>query len=481
MTSGSPQPSDSELVLGLVAPAGTNLDSVEADLRSILAGFGYRTETVRLSELALQLTGAPRSFPSEYQRLSACMDAGNRVRCQADGEALALAAAADISDRRVKVSDNPEPKRRTAHIIRSLTHPDEVLRLRRLYGPGFFAIGIVAAEADRRRYLESIKNCTAPEATEILRRDEDEGGRGQRTRATFHLADAFVRVGQKCDLDRIVGLIFGQPFTTPRLDEHSMFLAFAAAARSGDLSRQVGAVITSAEGDVLATGANDVPKPSGGLYWPGAEDRRDHALGYDSNERQREQIMHDILDKLSPLMDGEKWRAAALEKLQKAALMDITEYGRAVHAEMDALLSCGRSGRSARGGVLYSTTFPCHNCAKHIVAAGITRVVYVEPYPKSKAAEFYADSIEVAPTHADGRRVVFEPFEGVGPRRFFDLFSVALSSGYPLKRKSEGGRIREDWKPETAEVRVPLPASTYLVGETAAMRELASRLKGSKS
>ncbi|MDN3612645.1 hypothetical protein QWZ16_23945 [Vibrio ostreicida] len=26
--------------------------------------------------------------------------------------------------------------------------------------------------------------------------------------------------------------------------------------------------------------------------------------------------------------------------------------------------------------------FPCHNCAKHIVASGIKRVVYVEPYPK---------------------------------------------------------------------------------------------------
>ena len=60
-----------------------------------------------------------------------------------------------------------------------------------------------------------------------------------------------------------------------------------------------------------------------------------------------------------------------------------------VHAEMEALLSCARSGVSPVGGTLYSTTFPCHNCAKHIVAAGLRRVVYVEPYPKSRAVEFF--------------------------------------------------------------------------------------------
>jgi deoxycytidylate deaminase len=43
--------------------------------------------------------------------------------------------------------------------------------------------------------------------------------------------------------------------------------------------------------------------------------------------------------------------------------------------------------------VLFSTTFPCHMCARHIVSAGIKRVVFLEPYPKSYAEELYADSI----------------------------------------------------------------------------------------
>ena len=63
---------------------------------------------------------------------------------------------------------------------------------------------------------------------------------------------------------------------------------------------------------------------------------------------------------------------------------EVTEYGRIVHAELGALAAAARSGLSVVDGTLYCTTFPCHNCAKHIVASGIVRVVYVEPYPKSR-------------------------------------------------------------------------------------------------
>jgi deoxycytidylate deaminase len=123
------------------------------------------------------------------------------------------------------------------------------------------------------------------------------------------------------------------------------------------------------------------------LFWPGKLDARDHVLGYDSNEMQRKEIVEDILERLRPDgVDPDRWKKDGRARLAGASVMDITEYGHPVHAEMEAILSCGRVGVSARGGTLYSTTFPCHNCAKHILDAGIERVVYVEPYPKSKTA-----------------------------------------------------------------------------------------------
>lgn len=255
-----------------------------------------------------------------------------------------------------------------------------------------------------------------------------------------------------------------------------MFLAFSAALRSADLSRQVGALVMTSAGDVVALGANDVPQSGGGLCWPGPTDKRDHKLGYDTNERQRHDIIHEILLLLRPEgTQPEEWIEAGWSKLAKAAIMDITEYGRAVHAEMEALLSCARSGVSPRGATLYTTTFPCHNCAKHIVAAGIRRVVYVEPYPKSQAASMYGHAIRIgrggpiADPQANDR-VIFEPFTGVGPRRFFDLFSIGLSSGYAVKRKQDGQKRK--WEPASAEVRVPLLPSSYITREAIAARKL---------
>jgi deoxycytidylate deaminase len=93
---------------------------------------------------------------------------------------------------------------------------------------------------------------------------------------------------------------------------------------------------------------------------------------------------------------------------------------------------------SPMGAVLYCTTFPCHVCAKHIVGAGIVEVVFIEPYPKSKALELHSDSIAIEEPEPD--HVVFRPFVGVAPRRFTTLFSMRGEDGPEIARKDENGR-----------------------------------------
>ncbi len=145
--------------------------------------------------------------------------------------------------------------------------------------------------------------------------------------------------------------------------------------------------------------------------------------GHDSNEIERERIIQDVLKRVGDNVDKQALR----EALEDSRLMDITEYGRVVHAEMEALLSCARSNANTRGATLYSTTFPCHNCAKHIVAAGIVRVVYIEPYPKSKAAEFHDDAIILG--FSDRSDVVrFEPFVQVRSESQNDCVVMELGS-----------------------------------------------------
>lgn len=59
----------------------------------------------------------------------------------------------------------------------------------------------------------------------------------------------------------------------------------------------------------------------------------------------------------------------------------------AVHAEQNAIVQAAKLGSSTNGATLYCTHQPCVLCAKMIVNAGITRVVYSEGYPDSFALE----------------------------------------------------------------------------------------------
>ncbi len=53
---------------------------------------------------------------------------------------------------------------------------------------------------------------------------------------------------------------------------------------------------------------------------------------------------------------------------------------RTVHAELNALLQCAFHGASSQGTVLYTTSFPCLDCAKALIQAGVVRVVYRDAY-----------------------------------------------------------------------------------------------------
>jgi cytidine deaminase len=224
--------------------------------------------------------------------------------------------------------------------------------------------------------------------------------------------------------------------------------------RSCDLSRQVGAAIFSKTGEIISLGSNEVPKAGGGTYWAGDKsDSRDIRLGHDPNEINKIEIFAEIISRLSEdgylssdISSQEVAKVVALllsknegKRYKDLRVMDIIEFGRIIHAEMSAICDAARNGRAIIGSTLYCTTFPCHLCAKHIVAAGIGRVVYLEPYPKSYAKKLHSDSIQVE-DHSDGEKVSFEPFIGISPSRYRELFEGGRRkdpSGEALKWKNE--------------------------------------------
>jgi dCMP deaminase len=61
---------------------------------------------------------------------------------------------------------------------------------------------------------------------------------------------------------------------------------------------------------------------------------------------------------------------------------------RTLHAEQNAIIQAALHGVSVEGGTIYSTHQPCHVCAKMIINAGLTRVVYVGAYGDEIAMQY---------------------------------------------------------------------------------------------
>lgn len=500
-----------ELIFGFVYAVGTDADPVITTLKRYLRQYGYDAEEFRISDRLQSLNlGITFDETSAFDKMSALMNAGNKA-CQhaLDDRILAVMAINYIASGRAEdEQQRPIARKRTAHVIRSLKRPEEVRLLRNVYRPGFFLIGIADDDDAQIDYLTKEVGLSRGEAKRLIERDQDENVLfGQRTRKTFYLADVFVqrkRDAYKKQLERFLELVFGQGFRTPRKEEHAMFMAYASAARSAQLGRQVGAAIATPEGDVVAVGMNEVPSRSGGPYWESdTDDFRDHRMEVDSNFQHRDRIVQSIVKQLGSALLTEKnllpivrsvitdlklaaapadldiLAAEELGKLKsklldnsaaailvhKSELQEITEYGRAVHGEMDAILTCARLGVRVDGKHLFVTTFPCHNCTRHIVAAGIKKVYYIEPYPKSRARDLHSDAIcfddaEAAKTG----KVPFLPFVGIGPRRYLDLFSLELSSGREILRKDDDGVPILPRKGESPP-RIPMVALSYLERE----------------
>jgi len=501
---------DSEVVVGMVCAVGTDYDPVRLSIERILSKFNYLARVIRISDLITRFSDAPLPTSPETQRIASRMTAGNDL-CRETGrkDIWALAAIAEINSHRPRDSSGANAQARTAHIVLTLKRPEEVSTLRKVYGEGFFLVGVFATEKERLDYLIE-RNAPKDDAIGLIQRDaeETEDAYGQYTTETFQLSDVFVQFKNGAfveELERFFDLVFSNPYITPTPQEHGMFLAYAASLRSAQLGRQVGAAITSKDGDILSVGTNDVPKPGGGLYWPGPLDNRDHVFRKDANDLQRDKIVHRLLEAVNGLDQrrvqaaDEILRSADPEFLELAqpllaafrskiaefdlttdslvssfrTRVDITEFGRAVHGEMDALLSCARAGVSPQGAVLYVTTFPCHNCTRHIIAAGIERVYYIEPYGKSRAEELHEDEIVVEEKlerkRGRNRRLPFTHFVGVGPRRYFDLFSLTLSRGHEVIRKQGGATI--DIQRANAWTRIPLSPYSYLQKEEIAVEQ----------
>lgn len=255
---------DSDLIIGLVGALGVKASLITDSLKKIIREkFNYEVEIITIPKFIdpdhLNFKG------TDEEKMRRLIDMGNIHREKSGNFILAAAAVNSISTVR-----NDDKK--TVFIVDSLKRPEEVEFLKKIYGSGFYLIGLHNSKEVRESYLYS-KGINEKSTEELIQTDEDEDSDyGQKTRSTFHLSDFFLDLSKADEknihvnnsINRFLELIFSNPFLNPTFDEQAMFMAFNSSVRSGDLSRQVGAVL-SKDQKIIATGANEVPKSGGGI------------------------------------------------------------------------------------------------------------------------------------------------------------------------------------------------------------------------
>jgi deoxycytidylate deaminase len=461
-------PSRPDIYVGLVAAAGTDLTAVRAQLKAQLAIVGYTVQEIKVSSLIRQLIALPE-LNDEYERIKALQRAGDRVReISPNGDGVAATVIAEI--RRLRTMACDETSTSTAYVIDSFKNPAEVELFDLVYGRNYYTVSIYL---ERRRRCENLQLLIArsrhepPEeghnkqAAKLIELDEKSSGRkAQNVRDTFSAADFFVDAAESAlpQIERFISLVFGKPFVSPTADEYGMFVARATGLRSADLSRQVGAAILDKKCRIVTTGCNEVPYPGGGIYsFPSRTfgDNRDHTHKVDPNfiEIQRSLIELIAVFQNAGLLDKGATASELTDSLlvgeykelmANARIRNLIEFGRVVHAEMHAICEAAECGRPTAGATLYCTTFPCHGCARHIIAAGLSEVIYIEPYPKSLAIQLYGNEIALHSQNSEAAepspsKVVFRPFHGISPKLYQRVFNHRIG-------KDERGTTPE-WRP----------------------------------
>lgn len=473
----------SELVFALVGPVGSGVSTTANLIREKLTGpFKYecppilRPSDVIKDKASLLGKEAPQNRNSASY-VGKMQDLGNELREKFGNNYLVEKTIEKIHIFRREsggYDGDVELPGRRAYIIDSIKHMEELELLRSIYGDTLVVIGIFAPDKIRDQRLRDL-GFPDDERFRVMSRDQGEVMTfGQDTRKVFVEADFFIcndRRKEEIDeaVNRFLELIFDIGVRTPTLRESTMYKAESAAAKSACMSRQVGASIVSSSGELIAIGWNDVPKFGGGLYSEDdrriyddrAKDFRDGDMrchnwsgGVCHNDQNKKRIISQVVEEVAKIEGADAKKKITIEDaVNRTDVKSLIEFSRSIHAEMEAILSVAREGKhSLVGATLFTNTYPCHNCARHIVAAGIKEVVYIKPYKKSLALNLHSDAITEIPDESG--KVLFRQYDGVAPSVYFRIFLTSRD------RKSSGRLVKIPHEEALPVFRVPLDAKS---------------------
>lgn len=240
---------------------------------------------------------------------------------------------------------------------------------------------------------------------------------GQQIAALFHKSHYFINVDSPksilvAEVEKFTDQFFGSYKEYPTQDEFGMSIAYQASFRSnfpGD--RHIGASIIAENGEVISLGSIRAPSSSS-----------NPTLSHQDSITEGYTYYYNRIEKWKAELEEADCNIKSKEDI-RSFLKDSIDFHPCTHAEIAAIIDAAKLGTSVKNATLYTTTFPCHLCAKDIVTAGIKKVVFLEAYPKSKSKELYPSVIDL---HSQ-RRIEIIPFEnymGVAPNRYHYVYSL---------------------------------------------------------
>jgi dCMP deaminase len=147
-------------------------------------------------------------------------------------------------------------------------------------------------------------------------------------------------------------------------DEYYLEMAALVASRSEDESTKCGSVIVGLSNQVISTGYNGFPRGVTNL-----PERNERPIKYKYFE----------------------------------------------HAERNAIYNAARSGVSTLGSVIYMTGYPCCDCARAIIQAGITAIILPGARKNAEFVARWKDNLEVAipMLREAGVKIIDKEVEGI--------------------------------------------------------------------
>jgi len=393
------------LALGLTGSFGSGCSTLARALES------RQFQVISLSQPLKEQWTSDKKRPADEAPRGDLQDMGNLLAGSESKHYLA-----ELAWQRAEAAAEPRV------VFDGIKREDEVVFLREKY-PNFCLIAVHCGREERwkrvKEVYQSRKLTEKDFDVDDLRDQIEEVPYGQQVSLCVDDADVVIDNREDAaktaavknlgnEADRYLGLLTQEELCCPTNDEIFMSIAYTQAERSACIKRHVGAVIVDGNGSLVSAGFNENPDLMKACLAQWKHCRKDELMSK-RLERLEGKFCPDcgeVLKDVSP-----PWRCKKCRLSLKGHYFEDhgVRWCQAVHAEERAI---GRAqGRGLESSTLYTTTFPCLNCAKLIVDARIGHVVYVEPYPEQESVEFLSKN-----------KVAFDPFQGVKARSFHRLF-----------------------------------------------------------